>query len=56
MLAISTEKLKKKLKKSDVAYYGLACSLWGDTIPIILPTFLQLVRYGFRTSDFCKVF
>ena len=51
MLAISTE----KLKKSDVAY-GLACSLWGDTIPIILPTLLQLVRYEIRTSDFCKVF
>lgn len=40
MLAVSTE----KLKKTDPAY-ELACNLWHDTIPVILRTLLQLVRY-----------
>lgn len=39
MLAISTE----RLKKTDPAY-GLACKLWHDSIPVILPILLQLVR------------
>lgn len=42
MLAVSTE----KLKKTEPAY-ELACNLWRDIIPIILPTLLQLVRYGY---------
>ncbi|KAJ9237889.1 hypothetical protein DTO169E5_5060 [Paecilomyces variotii] len=41
MLAVSTE----KLKKTDPAY-ELACKLWHDTIPIILPTLLQLVSHA----------
>lgn len=39
MLAISTE----RLKKTDPAY-ELACNIWHDAIPVILPTLLQLVR------------
>jgi exportin-5 len=38
MLAVSTE----KLKKTDLAY-DLACNIWHDVIPIILPVLLQLV-------------
>ncbi|KAI9927716.1 hypothetical protein ASPWEDRAFT_113938 [Aspergillus wentii DTO 134E9] len=38
MLAVSTE----KLKKGEPAY-DLACNIWHDTIPMILPTLLQLV-------------
>ncbi|GIJ87516.1 hypothetical protein Asppvi_006424 [Aspergillus pseudoviridinutans] len=38
MLAVSTE----KLKKTDLAY-DLACNIWHDIIPIILPVLLQLV-------------
>ncbi|KAL2219423.1 armadillo-type protein [Thermoascus aurantiacus ATCC 26904] len=41
MLAVSTE----KLKKTEPAY-ELACSLWRDIIPIILPTLLQLVSHA----------
>jgi exportin-5 len=40
MLAVSTE----KLKKTDLAY-DLACNIWHDVIPIILPVLLQLVRH-----------
>jgi exportin-5 len=39
MLAVSTE----KLKKTELAY-ELACNIWHDIIPIILPVLLQLVR------------
>lgn len=39
MFAVSTE----KLKKTDQAYQ-IACDLWRDSIPLILPTLLQLVR------------
>lgn len=39
MLAVSTE----KLKKTEPAY-ELACGVWHDIIPIILPTLLELVR------------
>lgn len=39
MLAVSTDKVKK-----NEPAYELACTLWHDTIPIILPTLLQLVR------------
>jgi exportin-5 len=39
MLAVSTE----KLKKTELAY-DLACNIWHDVIPIILPILLQLVR------------
>ncbi|KAL3482455.1 armadillo-type protein [Aspergillus californicus] len=38
MLAVSTD----KLKKTDPAY-ELACTIWHDLIPTILPTLLQLV-------------
>ncbi|KAE8154009.1 armadillo-type protein [Aspergillus avenaceus] len=38
MLAVSTDKLKK-----NEPAYELACSVWHETIPIILPTLLQLV-------------
>ncbi|KAL1989471.1 hypothetical protein VTN49DRAFT_7282 [Thermomyces lanuginosus] len=38
LLAVSTD----KLKKTDQAY-ELACALWHDTIPIILPVLLQLL-------------
>ncbi|KAL2831252.1 armadillo-type protein [Aspergillus pseudoustus] len=38
MLAVSTD----KLKKSEPAYQ-IACTLWHDVIPTILPTLLQLV-------------
>ncbi|KAI9376280.1 armadillo-type protein [Aspergillus egyptiacus] len=41
MLAVSTD----KLKKSEPAY-EIACSIWHDIIPIILPTLLQLVRHA----------
>lgn len=41
MLAISTD----RLKRSDPAY-ELACRIWHETIPTILPTLLQLLRYG----------
>lgn len=39
MLAVSTE----KLKRTEPAY-ELACNIWHDIIPVILPTLLQLVR------------
>ena len=39
MLAVSSD----KLKKTDQAY-ELACNVWHEIIPIILPTLLQLVR------------
>lgn len=39
MLAISTE----RVKKGEPAY-DLACKTWHDTIPVILPSLLQLVR------------
>jgi exportin-5 len=39
MLAVSTD----KLKRTDPAYQ-IACELWCETIPLILPTLLQLVR------------
>ncbi|PLB38415.1 karyopherin MSN5 [Aspergillus candidus] len=38
MLAVSTE----KLKRTEPAY-ELACNIWHDIIPVILPTLLQLV-------------
>ncbi|KKK25029.1 hypothetical protein P175DRAFT_0560730 [Aspergillus ochraceoroseus IBT 24754] len=38
MLAVSTD----KLKRSDPAY-EIACNLWHEVIPMILPTLLQLV-------------
>ncbi|KAL5337340.1 armadillo-type protein [Aspergillus crustosus] len=38
MLAVSTDKLKKSEPP-----YELACTLWHDIIPIVLPTLLQLV-------------
>ncbi|BDD62412.1 hypothetical protein MAP00_007380 [Monascus purpureus] len=38
MLAVSTD----KLRKADPAYEA-ACVIWHDTIPVILPTLLQLV-------------
>ena len=38
MLAVSTD----RLVKNDPAY-ELACKIWHDNIPIILPTLLQLV-------------
>ncbi|KAL4926925.1 karyopherin MSN5 [Aspergillus undulatus] len=38
MLAVSTD----KLKKTEPAY-EIACTLWHDIIPIVLPTLLQLV-------------
>ncbi|KAE8348511.1 armadillo-type protein [Aspergillus coremiiformis] len=37
MLAVSTDKLKK-----NEPAYELACNVWNETIPIILPTLLQL--------------
>ncbi|OJJ48636.1 hypothetical protein ASPZODRAFT_150826 [Penicilliopsis zonata CBS 506.65] len=41
LLAVSTE----KLKKTDSAYQ-LACDMWHNVIPIILPTLLQLVSHA----------
>ncbi|KAH8693974.1 putative nuclear import and export protein Msn5 [Talaromyces proteolyticus] len=41
LFAVSTD----KLKKADPAY-ELAGALWRDTIPIILPTLLQLIRHA----------
>ncbi|KAK2745216.1 hypothetical protein FQN55_006341 [Onygenales sp. PD_40] len=41
MLAVSTE----KVKRTDPAY-PIACELWRDTIPLILPTLLQLVSHA----------
>ncbi|KAB8220541.1 armadillo-type protein [Aspergillus novoparasiticus] len=38
MLAVSTDKLKK-----NEPAYELACNVWHETIPIILPTLLELV-------------
>ncbi|THC96525.1 hypothetical protein EYZ11_004024 [Aspergillus tanneri] len=38
MLAVSTEKLKK-----NEPAYELACGVWHEIIPVILPTLLQLV-------------
>lgn len=38
MLSVSTE----KLLKNDAAY-ELACNIWHDNIPVILPTLLQLL-------------
>lgn len=38
MLAVSTDRLTK-----NEPAYELACNIWHDTIPIILPTLLQLV-------------
>lgn len=42
MLAVSAD----KLTKGEPAY-ELACTMWHDTIPLILPTLLQLVRWVF---------
>lgn len=39
MLAVSTDKLKK-----NEPAYELACNVWHETISIILPTLLELVR------------
>ncbi|KKA20307.1 Nuclear import and export protein Msn5 [Rasamsonia emersonii CBS 393.64] len=41
LLAVSTE----KLKRTEPAY-ELACGLWRDIIPTILPTLLQLVSHA----------
>ncbi|KAL1958950.1 hypothetical protein VTO42DRAFT_3503 [Malbranchea cinnamomea] len=41
MLAVSTE----RLKKNDPAYQ-IACELWKDSIPVILPTLLQLISHA----------
>ncbi|PWY92679.1 hypothetical protein BO70DRAFT_425351 [Aspergillus heteromorphus CBS 117.55] len=41
MLAVSSD----KLKKAEPAY-ELACSVWQDIIPIVLPTLLQLVSHA----------
>ncbi|KAB8229169.1 hypothetical protein ETB97_002516 [Aspergillus alliaceus] len=41
MLAVSTDKLKK-----NEPAYELACSVWHETIPIVLPTLLQLVSHA----------
>ncbi|PGH23822.1 hypothetical protein AJ80_02070 [Polytolypa hystricis UAMH7299] len=41
MFAISTE----KVKKTDSAYQ-VACDMWRETIPLILPTLLQLVSHA----------
>lgn len=40
LLAVSTEKVKK-----DEPAYQIALDIWKDTIPLILPTILQLIRY-----------
>ncbi|EFE42128.1 hypothetical protein TRV_03128 [Trichophyton verrucosum HKI 0517] len=40
LLAVSTEKVKK-----DEPAYQIALDLWKDTIPLILPTILQLIRF-----------
>jgi exportin-5 len=39
MLAVSTDRLKK-----TAPAYGVACEMWHELIPLILPTLLQLVR------------
>ncbi|KAK2744008.1 hypothetical protein FQN57_004461 [Myotisia sp. PD_48] len=41
MLAVSTD----KVKKGEPAY-EIACELWKDTIPLILPTLLQLLSHA----------
>lgn len=39
MLAVSTDKLKK-----SAPAYSVACTMWQDLVPQILPTLLQLLR------------
>ncbi|KAK1139975.1 karyopherin [Aspergillus melleus] len=48
MLAVSTE----KLKKTEPAY-ELACGVWHDIIPVVLPTLLSLVSnaHAFHNSE-----
>ncbi|GBF62964.1 hypothetical protein TMEN_5574 [Trichophyton mentagrophytes] len=41
LLAVSTEKVKK-----DEPAYQIALDLWKDTIPLILPTILQLISHA----------
>lgn len=41
MLSVSTDRLVKNEEA-----YELACNIWHEIIPIILPTLLQLVGYG----------
>lgn len=41
MLAASTEKLQ-----SDTDEFDVACALWGDAIPMILPNLLHLIRHA----------
>lgn len=40
MLSVSTDRLVK-----DEPAYEIACKIWHEIIPIILPTLLQLVGY-----------
>ncbi|KAG5288663.1 nuclear import and export protein Msn5 [Histoplasma capsulatum G186AR] len=50
MLSVSTE----KLQTTDPAYL-IACDLWRDSIPLILPTLLQLLSHAhaFHNSENC---
>ncbi|KAG5290004.1 nuclear import and export protein Msn5 [Histoplasma ohiense] len=50
MLSVSTE----KLQSTDPAYL-IACDLWRDSIPLILPTLLQLLSHAhaFHNSENC---
>ncbi|KAJ5306200.1 hypothetical protein PENANT_c024G03864 [Penicillium antarcticum] len=41
MLAVSTDRLKKTAQA-----YGVACEMWHELIPLILPTLLQLVSHA----------
>lgn len=41
MLAVSTDKLKK-----TAPAYAVACEMWQDLIPLILPTLLQLISHA----------
>lgn len=40
MLAVSTDRVKKSMPA-----YRIACEMWHELIPLMLPTLLQLVRY-----------
>ncbi|EEQ88473.2 nuclear import and export protein Msn5 [Blastomyces dermatitidis ER-3] len=50
MLSVSTE----KLQTTDPAY-SIACDLWRDSIPLILPTLLQLLSHAhaFHNPENC---
>lgn len=40
MFAVSTDKLKK-----NEPAYEIACNIWHEIIPVILPTLLELLRF-----------